>query len=107
MLIRRGGFSYLSMNHKLLGHQLFIIWFEPESVHTCCHVGELQREWRCIVPSLLEGFILRDLRNGSDPVLHLRPKKKKSLVPVGCQLRSWVGREFILFFYFIFSSGSE
>ena len=37
----------------------------------------------------------------------LRPKKKKSLVPVGCQLRSWVGREFILFFYFIFSSGSE
>jgi hypothetical protein len=28
------------------------------------------------------------------------PKKKKSLVPVGCQLRSWVGREFILFFYF-------
>jgi hypothetical protein len=34
----------------------------------------------------------------------LWPKKKKSLVPVGCQLRSWVGREFILF---IFSSGSE
>ena len=35
-----------------------------------------------------------------------RPKKKKSLVPVGCQLRSWVGKEFILFFYFIFSGGS-
>ena len=31
-------------------------------------------------------------------VMEVRPKKKKSLVPVGCQLRSWVGREFILFF---------
>jgi hypothetical protein len=29
------------------------------------------------------------------------PEKKIILVPVGCQLRSWVGREFILFFYFI------
>ena len=28
----------------------------------------------------------------------LGQKKKKSLVPVGCQLRSLVGREFILFF---------
>ena len=29
-------------------------------------------------------------------------RKKKSLVPVGCQLRSWVGRELILLLYFIF-----
>ena len=31
-----------------------------------------------------------------------RPKKIIILVPVGCQLRSWVGREFILIFLFYF-----
>ena len=34
------------------------------------------------------------------PLFMLGPKKKNILVPVGCQLRSWVGREFILFYFF-------